>query len=572
MRDVVSFTLRSDGKEFSEGNRVKSVVIVNEANRIPRATILLLDGDPSKQNFPLSNQDFFTPGKKLEIDIGYESKVENVFKGIVVKNSITIRESGASFLEVTCKHPIVKLTTRKTNRSFYDVTDRDAVSQLLEETGVKYQVSDMESVKHMQLVQFESTSWDFIVSRADSNASLVFFDAEKCYVQRPSLKEKETINCTYGSNVLRFDAGMDSEAQFPGVQSRSWSSADQEVISRDGTESFTNEIGNITTKKLSEVLNNEPFPLQHSANLSDQELSAWAESRATKNELSKVQGSVTVLGTSKIYPGKVIQLSGFGDRFSGKAYVTGVRHQVAQGNWTVDIQFGLSPTWFSQQKNFNPLPAAGLLPAVNGLQLGIVTQLEGDPEKEFRVRVKIPIINADDDGIWAHVAKLYAGNDYGMCFLPEINDDVVIGFLNDDPRKAVVLGVVHSSAKASPLAHKDDNHQKALVSRSGMKMVWDDEKKSVSLSTPAGHQLTLDEDAKTVTVKDMHGNKMVMDNNGITVQSATDLTLKAAKNIQLQGVNVNVKASGKFSAEGNAGAEVKTSSIAVLKGSLVQIN
>ena len=157
MRDVVSFTLRSDGKEFSEGNRVKSVVIVNEANRIPRATILLLDGDPSKQNFPLSNQDFFTPGKKLEIDIGYESKVENVFKGIVVKNSITIRESGASFLEVTCKHPIVKLTTRKTNRSFYDVTDRDAVSQLLEETGVKYQVSDMESVKHMQLVQFEST-------------------------------------------------------------------------------------------------------------------------------------------------------------------------------------------------------------------------------------------------------------------------------------------------------------------------------------------------------------------------------------------------------------------------------
>ena len=572
MRNVVSFTLRSDGKEFSEGNRVKSVVIVNEANRIPRATILLLDGDPSKQNFPLSNQDFFTPGKKLEIDIGYESKVENVFKGIVVKNSITIRESGASFLEVTCKHPIVKLTTRKTNRSFYDVTDRDAVSQLLEETGVKYQVSDMESVKHMQLVQFESTSWDFIVSRADSNGSLVFFDAEKCYVQRPSLKEKETINCTYGSNVLRFDAGMDSEAQFPGVQSRSWSSADQEVISRDGTESFTNEIGNITSKKLSEVLNNEPFPLQHSANLSDQELSAWAESRATKNELSKVQGSVTVLGTSKIYPGKVIQLSGFGDRFSGKAYVTGVRHQVAQGNWTVDIQFGLSPTWFSQQKNFNPLPAAGLLPAVNGLQLGIVTQLEGDPEKEFRLRVKIPIINADDDGIWAHVAKLYAGNDYGMCFLPEINDEVVIGFLNDDPRKAVVLGVLHSSAKASPLAHKDDNHQKALVSRSGMKMVWDDEKKSVSLSTPAGHQLTLDEDAKTVTVKDMHGNKIVMDNNGITVQSATDLTLKAAKNIQLQGVNVNVKASGKFSAEGNAGAEVKTSSIAVLKGSLVQIN
>ncbi len=136
MKNVISYTLRSDGEEFKEGFKVKSIVIVNEANRIPRADILLLDGDVSKQDFILSNQDFFKPGKKLEIDVGFESKVENVFKGIVVKMSIKIRESNASYLEVVCKHPVVKLTTKKKNHFFYDLNDKDAITQLLDEAKV----------------------------------------------------------------------------------------------------------------------------------------------------------------------------------------------------------------------------------------------------------------------------------------------------------------------------------------------------------------------------------------------------------------------------------------------------
>ena len=67
-------------------------------------------------------------------------------------------------------------------------------------------------------------------------------------------------------------------------------------------------------------------------------------------------------------------------------------------------------------------------------------------------------------------ASLDAGDDRGFFFRPEIGDEVVVGFLDDDPRRAVILGMLHSSAKAAPLAGSDDNHEKVYQSRSKMKL------------------------------------------------------------------------------------------------------
>jgi Rhs element Vgr protein len=572
MKNVVSYILRSDGIELGDAARVKSIVIINEANRIPRANILLLDGDVSKQDFAMSNQDFFKPGKNLEIDLGYESKVENVFKGVVVKISIKIRRSNASYLEVFCKHPAVKLTTKKKNLSFYNVNDKEAITQILESAKIKHSLNGLTDFTHTQLVQYESSSWDFMLSRIDANGSLILFDNEKLTVATPSMDGTEVMKCEYGANVINFDALLDSESQFSKVESRSWSPADQDIFLSQGNQDFKNQIGNIGSAELADVLNDEPYMLQHTGNVSMEELGQWAKSKSVKNELSKILGFVGIRGNSSIYPGKIIELSGFGDRFSGKAYVTGVRHEITQGNWTSQIQFGLPSTWFSQQPNFNAPPAAGMLPAINGLQIGIVTQLEDDPEGEYRIRVRIPIMSNEEDGIWAQQAKIYAGSDYGICFSPEIGDEVVVGFLNEDPRKAVVLGVLHSSAKASPLSLKDDNFQKGIISRNGLKIIWDDDKKIITISTPGGHQIKLDDDANTISIEDSNQNKIEMSDQGLSLQSAKNLKLSAQQNIELEGLNIQSKASGKFSAEGNAGAEVKTSSIAVLKGSLVQIN
>jgi len=56
------------------------------------------------------------------------------------------------------------------------------------------------------------------------------------------------------------------------------------------------------------------------------------------------------------------------------------------------------------------------------------------------------MISTSDDGIWARISTLDAGKQRGTFFRPEIGDEVIVGFLNDDPRYPVVLGMVNSSA------------------------------------------------------------------------------------------------------------------------------
>ena len=63
-------------------------------------------------------------------------------------------------------------------------------------------------------------------------------------------------------------------------------------------------------------------------------------------------------------------------------------------------------------------------------------------------------------------------------------DEVVIGFLDDDPRQAVILGMLHSSAKAAPLQGSDDNHEKVYQSRSKMRIYFNDDKRSCSSRRP----------------------------------------------------------------------------------------
>ena len=260
-------------------------------------------------------------------------------------------------------------------------------------------------------------------------------------------------------------------------------------------------------------------------------------------------------------------------------YVSGVRHTVANGNWETDVQFGLDPELFAATYHLHPLPAAGLLPAVGGLQIGIVTVLENDPEGEDRIKVRLPLINPAAEGIWARLATLDAGKERGTFFRPEIGDEVIVGFLNDDPRAPVVLGMCHSSAKPAPEPAKDSNHRKGYVSREKMKFTFDDEKKIIVLETPGGNKMTLSEEAKGVLIEDQNGNKITLDDNGIKLESVKDLTLKAAQNIKIEGMNMELKAQTSFKASGTGTAEVssasttiKGSATTVIQGGLVQIN
>ena len=119
---IVSYKLLINGTDKSASFSIKSMVIHHEVNRIPYASIILVDGDVSTGTFAVSSSEDLIPGSELEILAGYENDNVSLFTGIVVRHSIKIRES-VSMLVVECKHEAVKLTVGPKSNYFYDSSD-----------------------------------------------------------------------------------------------------------------------------------------------------------------------------------------------------------------------------------------------------------------------------------------------------------------------------------------------------------------------------------------------------------------------------------------------------------------
>lgn len=569
-QDLITSTVLINGEEISGAYHVMSLIVDREVNRIPAATVVIRDGEAAKQDFELSSGDLFVPGNEIQINAGYHSDEEQIFKGIIIKHSIKLR-NGSTVLTLECKDQLVKTTVGRKSRYYTELRDSDVFAQILDEYGIEYDIEDTNQ-EHQELVQYNSCDWDFIVSRAQANGKLCFVEDGKMIIKAPTLDQEEVETVTYGSTLFDFDAEMDARNQFNKVTSYSWNKDDLELIEIEANNPNVSMNGNLSSSKLAEVIGLENLELRHGGSLNDLELQDWADATLLYQQLSKVRGRVKFQGIPQVKPDTILLLEGMGDRFNGPAYISGVRHTIAKGNWVVDAQFGLNPKWFSEMYDINTCPAAGLVPAIKGLHIGIVTQLQDDPESSERILVKLPIISTEEQGIWCRLATLDAGLNRGSVFRPEIGDEVIVGFINEDPNDAIVLGQLHSSTNNAPIPASDDNNEKGFVTRSEMKFVFDDDKKSVTLETPAGKKIVVDEDAGSIVIEDENSNTITMDSGGITIKSGKDINLEATGDVNVSGVNITESASASYKAEGNAGAELTTSAVAVVKGSIVQIN
>ncbi len=575
--DVCTVAVLIDGAQISGEFHVLSVYVTRELNRIPAATLYLQDGEASKATFKASNTEHFIPGKKIEIQLGYRSQNASVFKGIIIKHSIKIRKNSTQLI-VECRDEAVKMTCGNQSRYYSDKKDSAIMEEIIGLYGLPKDVSPTRA-ELKEVVQYDASDWDFLLCRAEANGLVVNVEDGKITVAPPATSGQSVLNIQYGATLLELDAEIDARLQSKGITAQSWNATDQELLAAEAKEPTTTANGNINAAKLADVIGGEAHTIRHGGKLSQPELQAWADGRLLKERLSKVRGRAKFQGFAGILPGKIMEIKGIGERFEGKLYVSGIRHSFAKGNWETDVQLGLNPELFAETCNLHPLPASGLLPSIGGLQIGIVTVLENDPDGEDRIKVRMPMISTSEDGIWARLATLDAGKGRGTFFRPEIGDEVIVGFLNDDPRHPVVLGMCHSSAKPAPEQAKDDNHRKGYVSREKMQLTFDDEKKIIMLETPGGNKITLSEEDKGIFLEDQNGNKITLDNSGIKMESGKDLILKAAKNIKIEGMNIDLKAQAAFKASGSGSAEITGASITingsattVIKGGVVQIN
>jgi uncharacterized protein involved in type VI secretion and phage assembly len=187
------------------------------------------------------------------------------------------------------------------------------------------------------------------------------------------------------------------------------------------------------------------------------------------------------------------------------------------------------------------------VPGTGGLAIGIVTDNQ-DPAGQGRVKVKFPWLSNDQTSHWIRMAVPGGGAARGIAFLPEVHDEVLIGFEMGDMQHPYVLGGLWNGRDAPPLPSdqliRDGNvRQRFIRSRSGHCIVLDDDEHEggIRIEDRNGNVLKLQSQDDVLTIA-VQGN--------IALHADGDIALEARRALELKASEITVQARGPVDIDG----------------------
>ncbi|MBL7803977.1 MAG: type VI secretion system tip protein VgrG [Saprospiraceae bacterium] len=546
----VDIIIKIKGSATQLGMRVIQLDIVREVNRIPYAELSLTDGDVAKQSFELSNQ-YFELGDEVEIQLkplnppqGASANPVTLFKGMVSKHAVEMDAAGLSAgsrLTVELRSYLLLLTARRAGRVYQNMTDTQIVQQLLQTYGLASGTFADTAFAHTEMVQYDCTDWDFILARAEANGLCLLTEVdaqgqEILHLVPPQLNAtaNHTVQPGMATSVMGLEMEARLEGQFDVLQATAWDSATQQMLTPVQAADFPLAQGNMKPADAAAVLGAANALTQAPVEINPAELQRWADAILVKSRMAMLRGRLTMEGDAKYKLFELVALKSIGDRFNGNALITGIYQQISARGWTTSLQLGGDEAWHINREGVSGQAASGRLPYVHGLHTGILQGYDSQTGLNLLAKVQVSALESGQDIIWARLAMPYAGPGRGFFFRPEIGDEVLLGFLNDDPNQPVILGSLYSGANIPPDPNlQPANDYKSLIGRTGTGFVIEepqDGKMTITAAPQSGSPQTivLDPKGQSVTISDGNQNEIVMDAQGIKISSPKKIILKGA--------------------------------------------
>jgi phage protein D/phage baseplate assembly protein gpV len=586
----ISFEIKIEGEVLPKEFVVMKIHVKSDVNKISKASVSILGGNSYESIFPESENIDFEPGKEITISIGYAEKNTLVFSGIIVKHRLSISEgylnhASRSVVVLEAADKAIKMTLEKKSDLYENKKDSDIITTLVSEAGLTKNI-DATTLEHDFLSRYNCCDWEFILSRASANGMVVFNSQNSITVEVPKVSGTELVTVIYGKDAYSFHADLDSVKQLQQVETAAYDVYEEEGVSQSGLEpADLDQPGTIDGKKLGKVTAPEKLVWNISAPLQTKELKSLADAALVLSRLKRIKGEVSFRGMTDLALGSLIKLDGFGNLFNGLAYVTGVEHRVENGEFVTRVTFGVKDEWLkvSSGTDFQ------FIHPIAGLHVGIVKKIDSDPDKKNRIQVMIPSLKNSGDGLWAMLSHFYANKDAGSFFVPELNSEVIIGFIDNDPRFPVVLGSLYSKNNTPKDSFTKENYLKSIETKAGVRLEFNDEDKAFKILTPGKNTLLISDKSKGVTIEDQNGNVVTTSDEGVSITSKKDIILNATGKLELKGgtgivinssggdvtadgKNLTLKAKAKIEVSGSSGADIESSSVVNIKGSMVNVN
>lgn len=501
------------------------------------------------------------PGKTIKISAQAGSGEELLFDGEIIEIEPEFSPE-TQRLVVRAFDRLHRLMRGRQVRSFVNVTDGDIIQKIAQEVGLRTKLGPTAQV-HEYVLQANETNLTFLQRRAAALGYLLYVDGETLHCAAPE-SSGTAVELNWGSTLLEFRPRMTTVGQVNDVTVRGWDpKAKREVVSTAQDAKIVPKVGVGTSggamaKKAFNLeahylVANGPVRMQKEADL-------LAQATADRLGGRFIEADGRAAGNPSLIAGVQAKLVSVGNRFSGTYYVTGTTHvyDTKEGYQTDFTVSGLHPLTLLSMIVPEQEP-----PPTSGLVIGVVTDNK-DPDNLGRVKVKYPWLSNDHASYWARVIIVGGGKNRGIEFLPEINDEVLIGFEQGDVNSPYILGGLWNGRDNPPLPNSQavsggQVQKRVIRSRTGHDIILDDADAGggITIIDKAKNVITLNAQDKSVTIESQGEMKLKAKGN-LSIETQGEMKLKAQGNVSVEGNGqMNLKAQSNVTVEGNGQVSVK---------------
>ena len=566
--DLPAFEITVEGTVLSASDAadVVEIDVHEELSRHGRCTLLVQNWDPDTQAVRHSDSGPFVPGKPIAVSLGYAAQLTPVFAGVVASITAHFASTGAPVMRVEARSKSILLEHPPRSRQLAAVTDADVVSAIAADYSLNTTADT--GVQRDFVVSDRRSDWEFLKERAETLGWALYVRDDAIVFHAPAAPSSPP-RFEYTRGIIEVHLTQDLTHAIDTATGVSW---DTSALEAADSEESASAAGISTGDRDShaDAVGAAGWPLRSARDETDWDAASdGADARALGRQrdaaLAHVHGEIALPGDPTLRCDGWIEVAGVGDRLSGPHYVTAARHRLWSGGYHTELQLGRPPL-------LAPRVASG--PA--GLVLGVVEALN-DPDSLNRVKVRLPWREDGGDGVWARVAAADAGDGYGHVVIPNVGQEVLLGYVDGEPSVPVVLGQLFNGKAAPPVTiDPDKNTVRAFVTPGGHTITLDDgDSAAVSLVSAKGHSVVIDDanSAVTLTHKDS-SNAVRISNDGIELTASKgDIKLKASTGtVSIDSMTFEGKASAPSKFEASATFDLTASGPLGLKGALVNIN
>ncbi len=550
---VASASIKVDGQRLAPEHmdHVEKVEVRNFVGLPDMATIRM--ADPEGRH--IASPPFFI-GNQIEIRLGdlRASSPNPVFVGEIV----TFEPEFTSAAATICVRAYDKSHRMHRNRrsaTFQDMTLADVVQKVAGENGLQVGTVDSTPTVHPFLQQSMESDLDFL-NRLAARENCEFGVSEgRVFLHRQSNGGGAVPTLSWRENLKSFKPRMSAAQQHDKVKVSSYDPVSRTAVVGEATQpGALPRAAQEARDKASAFGASELLVADRIAN-SAEEARTIAQSTLDKLASGSFEAEGVMEGNPAVKAGGKLKLEGFGPRFDGEHQLTSVTHVYGQGDFRTRFSIsGRNPRTLTDvmrpkaEREWNA-----------GLVVGLVTNIN-DPESLGRVRVAFPTLGDDIEGSWARIALTGAGPDAGMSFLPQIDDEVIVGFEHGDTRRPVVLGALHNGVDKphEKMRGADDGGSLVVYGRKDaeinlQKQLVITAKEHMVVTVESGQDGPGDYKLETTDkIEVKAGSTIKIEGTGeVTIKSSAGISVEATGPLKLKGATVDIEASATVNVKGS---------------------